>query len=311
MKILNFLKIKGVAICNKIVRNTRWYNTELWNGAVKFWEPIEFNLDIINLGSGPSAYAFDYKATDVKGFNAALWPQSLVHSFNILKNYFSYIRNNGIVLIEVCPFTCLFTKYGKDKNLKYYTFLHPATILDFDEEERIKALRIKQSPFSYMPQYCIRQTAREYLSNAKRRLHTHTDRIDYDKSANVMMSMWKKQFGIISLIDPVSEAHLSEIESRRNTLIEMITFCKERSLSPVIVMPPFHKALRNLFPQEFDENYLVPFLEGIDAPVLSYFRDTTFQDDSQFKNAYFLNEDGAKAFTSRIIKDIRALNYNL
>ena len=128
-------------VCNKIVRHTQWYD-QFWNGAQKFWNLRCFNLSVVNLGSNSGKYAFNYEGLDICGMNWALGPQSLVHDFNILKNYFSYLKSGATVIITLCPFSSLVSKYSKKHNLKYYTFLHPATIIGFKESERIKALKI-------------------------------------------------------------------------------------------------------------------------------------------------------------------------
>lgn len=306
MNLKNKINNKVIAYCNKIVLHTHWYQTGIWNGASKFWSPIEFNLDILCLGSGFFFNDLDFQDSEIKGFNAALWPQSLVHDFNILKNYFSYIREGGTVIIGICPFSGLFSPYGKSHNLKYYTFLHPATIINFEEEERVKALHIKHSPFTYMPKSCIGRTLTEILSNIKHKASRRNNKLDFIESAESMMKLWKKQFGISDLSAPLSQEHLNQTASRRETLRQMIEFCKERSLNPVIVIHPLHKSLSELFPAEFDNNYFTPLLQGLDVKILSYFRDENFQDDSLYKNSFFLNRTGARIFTAKVVEDIKS-----
>lgn len=291
-----------IRFCNKIVRHTNWYNNSFWNGATKFWQINDFGLDVVNLGSGQGFYAFNYNGIDVKAQNWALGPQSILHDYNILKNYFSYIREGGYVLIIICPFSCLVSQYDKKHNFKYYTFLHPATMQNFDDRERTRALTIKANPFGQMPAYCVKQTIKEVLRKMKMMLFP--PKKDIQKSADAMMSGWLKQFEISDLSAPLSEKHLTEQESRKKTLIEMVNFCKERALKPVIVIPPMHHSLSSMFPPEFKTNFIDAFLRGIDVPVFNYMNDVLMDHEEYYQTALFLNEQGARVFTKRVLKDI-------
>lgn len=297
-------KITDVAyrLGKKVVERTNWYNNTFWNGATKFWGNNQFGLNVVNLGSGAGYHAFNYEDCNIKARNWALGPQSLIHDYNILRNYFSYIRENGYVIITICPFTCLFSQYDKRHNFKYYTFLHPATIINFEDSERTKALKIKDNPFREMPLYCIKQTFKEIVDNIKIRIRP--SRKNLQLSANSMMEGWKKQFGISNLATPLSEKHFQEQCSRRKTLDEMIAFCKERALRPVIVIPPMFHTLSSMFPDEFKKNYIIHFLQDVDALVLDYMESKEFDKEEYFSTALFLNQHGAKVFTKHVLKDI-------
>lgn len=290
-----------IRFCNKIVRHTDWYNNIYWGGVSKFWRQNTFGLEVVNLGSGPALYSFNYEENK-KCANWALWPQSLVHDYNILRNYFSYIKEGGYVLIVIGPFSCLKKNYDQKHNFKYYTFLHPATIQNFDDKERTRALTVKANPFGQMPVYCIKQTIREVSRKVKTMLFP--SKRDIQKSADAMMSGWLKQFEISDLSAPLSEKHLAEQESRKKTLIGMVDFCKERALKPVIVIPPMHHSLSSMFPPEFKTNYIDAFLSGIDVPVFNYMNDVLMDKEECYQTALFLNEQGARVFTKRVLKDL-------
>lgn len=289
--------------CNKVVRHTKWYE-QYWNGVQKFWYLKRFNLDVVNLGSNSGKYAFDYEGLDVAGMNWAIGPQSLVHDFNVLKNYFSYLRSGATVIISLCPFSSLASKYGKDRNLKYYTFLHPATILDFDENERIKALRIKESPIREMPWLCMKQTLKEGI---KRVIHRPVPACDMEKDATKFINLWEKQFGIADLDAPVSGQHRKEQEGRARVLGEMVGFCQERGLEPVLAIPPVHPALGKKLTGKCRENYIYSFIRKAnvrDVPFLDHMDDGRFDDGRYFRNSFFMSEEGAKEFTKVVLKEI-------
>ena len=294
---------------NKIVRHSDWYNNQVWGGASKFWYGSQFGLDIVNLGSGAGVHAFCYEGLPEKGANWALGPQSLVHDFNILKNYFSYIREGGIVIITVCPFSGLFSQYGKSHNFKYYSFLHPATILNFEEEERLKALRLKENPLKEMPIFGVKQTLKEGIRIVKRSLRPMRT-ADIEVSARRTMEGWKKQFEIHDLAVSPTHQHRQEIRSRRETLMEMIVFCKERSLHPYIIIPVMHESLSSMFPEKFKEMYMDSLTDNSGAPVLDYMNDSMNNSEEYFSTALFLNRSGANIFTRKVINDIKNMEKN-
>lgn len=280
------------------------YFKSLWGGANKFWYINNFNLDVINLGSNSGVYAFDYSGLNLKGMNWALGPQSLVHDFNILKNYFSYLRNGATVIIPLCPFSCLVSSYDKQHNLKYYTFLHPATIQNFDESEHIKALTLKkQNVLKAAPLKTLKGFLRCYKRSFLNSIHS----CDYKKDASIFVSCWKKQFSISDFNACLSEKHLCEQNLRAELLDEMITFCIDRDLHPVLLIPPIHPELRKYFTDSFVNHYINDFLKkgnGKDVFFKNYMFDERFNSDGDFSNSLFMSKVGAKKFTKIALKDI-------
>lgn len=293
--------------CNKVIRHTKWYE-QYWNGVQKFWYLNRFNLDVVNLGSNSGKYAFNYEGLDIAGMNWAVGPQSLVHDFNILKNYFSYLRNGATVIIAITPFSSLVSpNYNKGTNLKYYTFLHPATILNFDENERIKALRIKVNPVREMPWLCIKQTLKEGIKHI---IHRPVSKCDIEKNASIFIDSWKKQFGITDLEASLSEQHSQDQVNRSQVLRDIIEFCLERNLRPALVIPPVHPSLSKKLTEKCRENYIYSFVKKANKrniPFLNYMDDERSQNDGYFINPFFMSEDGAKMFTKIVLKDLNIL----
>lgn len=303
---MNKIKRYFFAKANAVIRHTDWYNNILWGGVTKFWLSKQFGLDVVNLGSGAAVNAFNYEGLPIKADNWALSPQSIVHDFNILKNYFSYIKEGGYVIITICPFSGLFSNYDKKHNFKYYSFLHPATISNFDECERQKALRLKHNPIKEMPSYCIKRTAREYILMMKNRLR-YQNRNNLRLSSTVIMESWKTQFAIVDLGKPLSKQHEKEIESRGQTLRDIVMFCKERNLKPCIVIPVMSSYLSSLFPKNFKSIYMEKLLDEIDVPILDYMYDEIGNHDEYFETALLLNNIGAKIFTAKVICDLKIM----
>ena len=287
---------------NRIVRNSIWYNQSFWNGVPKFWKEKQFGLDVVNVGSGAAVHAFNYCDFDIKGRNWAIAPQSLVHDYNIIRNYFSFLREGGIVIIPICPFSCLYSNYSKKHNLKYYTFLHPATIINFDENERTRALKIKANPFLEMPLYCIKMTFLEILLRIKNLIVKPN--INFQSSANSLLWGWKTQFGIEDLNQPLTYNHKMEQQNRRLILDEMIAFLTERSLIPVVVVMPMHHSLSDQLSIDFKRYYIDDFLSGIKCKVIDFMYDKDFDRDDYYSTALFFNEKGSLFFTKKVLGQI-------
>ena len=94
------------------VKRTNWYcnsipNIDNYPGNKWYRDHLDRNYDIVNLGSSSAVFCFNYDGLGVKAFNWALKPQSMEYGFKILKQYFSILKHNGIVLIPFSPFSGL------------------------------------------------------------------------------------------------------------------------------------------------------------------------------------------------------------
>ena len=121
------------------------------------------------------------------------------------------------------------------------------------------------------------------------------------------MNGWRNQFGIKDISAPLSIQHEKEIISRRQTLVEIISFCKERSLKPYIVIPVMHKALSSQFTAAFKHNYMDSLMANVDADVLDFMEDEIGLCDKYFATALCLNKEGAQIFTQKVMKRIYSL----
>lgn len=282
----------------------------MWGGALKINKLNTFGLQVVNLGSGSGAHNFNYDGINLKCFNFALAPQSLVHDYNILKNYFSYFAKGCTILIPVCPFSGMVVKYDSSHNFRYYPILHPATIPNFDEAERTRAYKILRNPFSFMPAACIKNIFLDVLRELKHSIIRHSTSPNLQATANAMMGCWKNQFSIEDLSAPISEDHRKYIDNRKRTLGEMLDFCLERGFKPVIIMPAMHPTLHKQIPEEFDPQYINPLLEEAKkrgVTCLDYMRDSRFADDKYYQTALFLNKSGSKKFTQQVLRDLELI----
>lgn len=296
-------------LVNKILISTDWYREGFWKGTTKFWNISACDYEIVNLGSNSGKHSFCYEGLPVKGMNWAIGPQSLVHDYNLLKNYFSYLKEGGIVLIPLCPFSCLYSPYTKQSNFKYYPILHPATIIDFDEAERTRAYKIKVNPFKEMPMYCVKSTLREILLKLYKKIKGQTI-VDFEQDAKNWIALWKNQFKITDLSAPMLKHHKIERTDRAKTLKEIINFCQERSLRPFIILPPLHPSLSACLSPEFRKEYIYDFIKEATndtSLLLDYLDNKTISKNEYFLNSYFMNKQGATLFTEKVLNDLNLI----
>lgn len=305
---------KAVALVERPVKHTNWYRNQSLdsdNYPTNEWyrSHDERNFDIVNVGSSNALYAFDYSTTGLKAFNWALQPQSMEYGFKVLKNFFSILRPKGIVTIPLCPFSGLsvpFRKWAQSTVDRYYDILDPSLIDDYSNvayrhvhpllSNPVEALKrlVKDVPANPSPKDC--NTDEEFRNDALR-----------------WIEIWKNEFAIDNLSDSVPEHNIEGMGKRQKLVSEIIAFCKERDLVPVIVIPPVHETLARYFDSSFRKHYIGDFLNGIDLgdircidwlnPTDCPFRLTS----SDFINSFFLNKSGAKKFTAAYIKQLDGL----
>jgi len=300
-----------ILVLNKLVQHTNWYKNQLANG-LKFRKQILSDLDICNLGSNSGKFSFSYEGTGVKGENWAVGPQTLSYDFRVLKNYFSYLREGATVLIPICPFSGCVKEYEGDVvNYKYYSFLHPILILNYSNSTKEKVMRFVNTPFQSSPLTAIKRLIKDVPAANDILLSPNSMDVEsFEKDANKYLEKWKLEFFISDLNAQVSERNRDCIAYNTNLLTEMISFCLERNLKPVFVLPPTTKALSSKLSERFRESYIYSFIRNANThqtPFLNYLDDARFSDNELFLNSLFLNAKGRKVFTTVVLNDLGLL----
>lgn len=290
-------------ILNKLTQQTNWYKKKI-EDVTKFRKNIPLNLDICNLGSNSGKFAFDYENTGLKGENWALSPQTLSYDFRLLRNYFSYLKEGATVLMPLCPFSSCIKDFEDDKyNHKYYPFLHPILILNYSQLTSEKVMRFVNKPFQASPLRSILRILSDIPTGNNKIMDVKSLEVD----AYNFINNWKQQFSILDLDAPVSAKNKDCITYNTNLLKEMISFCVERNLKPVIVIPPVTRVLSSKLSETFRENYIYSFIKEANTNqvvFLNYFDDERFADSNLYFNSNFLNPKGRKIFTGQVLKDL-------
>lgn len=303
-----------IDLLEKRVKRTNWYrnnipNVDNYPGDKWYREHLDRNYDIVNLGSSSAVFCFNYEGLGVRAFNWALKPQSMEYSFKILKQYYSILRMNGIVLIPFCPFSGLSVtgKWSEITNDKYYHILDQTLIDNYDDVEKRR-----QHPFLAMPVASIKRLIKDVPVNDMYSHNVQCNTTDeFIHSAKQWIDLWMKQFNITDLNQPLSKENLIGRKSRLVIVKDILCFCHERDLKPVIVLPPAHHSLNYYFTSTFVKNYITSFIEELNAPsvrVLDYLNHPSFTKDELFQDAYYMNNQGARIFTKQVLTDLNLIN---
>lgn len=293
---------------NELVKKTKWFTDgipDIENYPTNEWYRIheERNYDIVNIGSSSAKYAFDYSGMNIKAFNWAEQPQSLDNGFKILKTYFSILKKDGIVILSLGPFSGLDVngKWAKDANDKYYYILDSYLI---DNYGNVSFRR--KYPLIVYPKQSLKELIKKILNkNVHRKISD-----GFIDDSEKWMSGWCHEFNIDDIDAPMSDENRKGKNKRIALLSEMIEFCIERTLKPIIVIPPMHPSLAFKFTGKFRENYIYSFIRAANQKnvlFLDYIDDIRFREDKLYRNSFFLNEIGAKLFTNILLKDIGLL----
>lgn len=305
-KIRNFL----YRAINKVIKNkSSWYNDQLFCGCRKFWNQKDFNLDIVNTGSTSGYYAFDYSGLNmIKAANWALPPQSLLLDYEILQNYSSFLRKGAIVLISLCPFTCLvgYDIYVRDR---YYTLLRHNSIPEFHYKRLLEIEDRRQHPLKYYPLVQI-------IPDACKLFHIHFKKkvmndAELTKNANQWLSAWMKEFSIKDFNRELSLKNKDSYHDSVEILSSYIEYCLCKNLKPILVVPPVSKQLASLFtgPMRkllFDDYFKLANRANI--PVYNYFDSEISKNRYMFRDAFLLNAKGSETFTKQLLEDLNVLN---
>lgn len=292
---------------NNRVMKTNWYRNQLLdpnNYPTNYWyrDHSERNFDVVNIGSSSALYAFDYGKFPVKAFNWALKPQSMDYGFKVLKNFFSILKKDGVVLIPLGPFSGLSVEreWAKDAYDKYYGILSPELLDDFPSV----AYRRKYPLFAN-PRVALKRLIRDVAKTniTPKQLNTS---VEYEMDAEYWLKIWEKEFAIENLDAPLTAKNSESRTHRAELLEQIIAFCLERDLRPVIVLPPLHSTFAEKLSATFRKNYIYDFIEMANKahiPFLNYIDAAYFAKDQYFSNSFFMNRQGAVKFTEQVLKD--------
>lgn len=297
---------------NAAVRRSYWYNNILFPDCKKFWSHQTFNLDVVNLGSTSGLNAFNYEGIKLKCANWAMGHNPIIADFEVLKNYFSYLNpQKSTVIINICPFTSLSGSYDYFED-RYYTILRMTSIPNCSIRRKMQVLSMKNHPIQYIPifqLYVELKRLAKYL--LRRNGHKTMPESQFEQDAAMWIRNWLKEFSVDDFSAPLSLINQDSVNDAADTINDMLAFCKERNIRPVLIIPPMHNTLAKKFTPQARMVIIDSLLNKIndkDVFYHNYMDDVEFTNDSSlFQNSFLMNEKGAKLFTKRVLKDIKLI----
>lgn len=295
-------------IFNAIIRRSRWFNDILFQDCRKLIIHSTFNLDVVNLGSTSGVYAFNYEGMNIKAANWALSCNPLVCDEEVLKNYVSYLKPEGtIVILSLCVFSALSGRYDCFED-RYYAILYPSSIPNFSKRKQNEVMARYNRPLLYMPLYNMVKEFWYLLKRPFIKGEKILSEEQLQKDAQRWFDGWLKEFNVNDFSLPLSLVNQDSVLDAAYHLNKIITFCKEHNATPVMVLPPMYHTLAEKFSIKAREILLDSLFAQIDDQSIRFIN---YMDDSEFSNdrtffldSFLLNQIGAKAFTKKVLTDI-------
>lgn len=261
-------------------------------------------VQIGNLGSSHGAYDFNYDALTERGyscFNFANTSQSYNYDYAVLKEFGNYLGKGSVLFIPVSYFSfnneVVNDTEREAMSIRYYHCLSPENIPDYDlyvdiVTHKLPILSAGEDILKLFPQLNLSLTV--YAAEG--------DGIDEAAFASRAQERYSRHF------DNKEEYFMPE---RIEELYEIIDYCKEHEITPVLITTPFSKYYRDLVSEEF----LTEFESVIDKVVsdtgVSYYDysyDARFRGNlSYFMDADHLNSEGAAYFMEILTEEVTEL----
>ncbi|MCM1287570.1 MAG: hypothetical protein NC240_04610 [Clostridium sp.] len=286
-------------IINQLYKGTTYYLNSI--SQIEKFNDVPNHIQLANTGSSHAKYALQYSA-DLNAFNFALQPQSLSYDLRIIKQYISKMQKGCKIALVITHFSFCFVDYENDRaNTKYYFFLDKQYILNYTALKKIIKLKFPLLDNPKNIRYIFKdvsETVEDIVATEKRCREEAQKRIEG----------WQKQFGMEKFdLKSVTKDMAGSFEINVKVVNDMILFCKEHDLMPVIVIPPISEILKKMIPSDLLDICLYDNINkanSMNIPILDYSNDSRFVNYDLYMNSDFLNEKGQKKFYNVFIKDM-------
>lgn len=301
-------------ILNELYRKT-YYFMNIFADIDKIENYCNENIkyDIINLGSNHPKYAFNYsEITEYKCANWAVGPETLEYDFFILRSYHKHIKDGGSVIIPICPLKMFLYKHKNTNSyLKYYRSKYRKTMPDYSIQTALKEYYL---PLLFHPKRIKKFFISRNLNNKTNHKSNPLNRSALLKDADYWIKeCWNPQFNIdIENMQPLSDKNIFSINKNIKILRDMVNFCKENNLTPIICYLPMTNYLSEKFSEDFIalhiKRYVQKAINKKNVIIIDMMKDEKFTDKDLYFNSFFMNQHGAIIFTKNFIEKVKFLN---
>lgn len=277
----------------------------------KYMDILKFTLlgthyhevNIGNLGSSHGAYDFSYDNIMSKGytcFNFANTSQSYNYDYAVLQEYGHYMTSGSVLFIPVSYFSfnneVTNSTEAEAMSIRYYHFLSPKNIPDYDlyvdiVTTKLPILSAGEDILQLFPDLNTALTA-----------HAANEGIDVEEFARRARDRYSRHF------DNKDEYFLPE---RIEELYDIIDYCKDNEITPVLITTPFSKYYVDPVSQDFLQEFYATInkvVNDTDVNYYDYSHDERFYDNLEyFSDSDHLNETGALYFTDILWDEVEEL----
>lgn len=267
---------------------------------------IPNGLQLVNLGSNHPKFGFNYDGLNVKAMNWAVGPQSLEYDFAILRKECHHLADNAAVLIPICVLKMFLYRHPFGDHLKYYGILPEEDIVGYSKKTKLAHI---DYPLLFHPKKLKRLI--KDVPTASDRLLINNNPMSENQlkaDADFWINCWNREFDIDINNLVLSDINKTNIKRNIHLLHEMIQFCLDRKLRPVICILPVTDYLGNRFSEDFVNNQILAYVNEANSqkcPVFNHLKDKRFTDSSLYINSFFFNLHGRKQFTKMIIEELK------
>lgn len=260
-------------------------------------------VHIGNLGSSHGAYDFSYDKIMDMGytcFNFANTSQSYDYDYAILKEFGHYMTDDSVLFIPVSYFSfnneVVNSTEAEAMSIRYYHLLSPENIPNYDPyvdiiTNRLPILSAGEDILQLLPNLNIVLT-----------VHAANDGIDVERFVRLSQERYSRHF------DNKDEYFMPE---RIEELYDIIDYCKEHGITPVLITTPFTKYYIDLVSQDF----LLEFQETVNTiatdtnvSYYDYSHDERFYENLEhFSDSDHLSQEGAVYFTDILWDEVEEL----
>lgn len=297
----------GIFYLNTLYKRTNAYrNIFVDTEKFRYENRISNDLQLVNLGSNHPKFGFNYEGLNVKAMNWAVGPQSLEYDFAILRKECHHLADNAVVLIPICVLSFFLCRHPFGEHLKYYGILSKQNIVEYSQKTKITLI---DYPLLFHPKKikCLIKDIPTVINN----LLLNTNPMNEEQlnaDADFWINCWNREFDIDINHLVLSDINKTNIKRNIHLLHEMIQFCLDRKLRPVICILPVTDYLGNRFSEDFVNNQILAYINEANTqkcPVLNHLKDKRFTDSSLYINSFFFNLHGRKLFTKMIVEELK------
>ncbi len=268
---------------------------------------IPRDIEVVNIGSFPSIYGFDWENQDcVRGFNLGVGPEEVYYDNKMFQFYVNTNKPSKLIVVHwITPLLFCENKYIRKipYNIRYSAIL---------PGRDVKVPLVLYYIEKYFP--LIRKIISAIINRLKRiftrEQGKEIDRISSKTQADLMIKGWLEQNPSLKDFKDISqyEANKEFIEYQLGQLTELVEFCKSKNITYLAVLGPVSEYIRSYFSDEFISAFVRDNLQkaGVGRNrILDYYDCKKYSSMNNYTNGLFLTEDARRIFTKDIVNELK------